>query len=167
MRIDILLCIDGTSSMKNVISDVKKNIISFVNNLLKKLDLDSTSEVTRVRLKFVVFRNADFDESMWYQESPFYDLKKSRNKISQFFERIKARGGVPGENVEDGLMAFSNALSSANWDSRRNDIQVIGIWTDASSKKIVPGHPELKEGAPESFEQLKEYWINTSEASVE
>ena len=87
MRIDILLCIDGTSSMKNVISDVKKNIISFVNNLLKKLDLDSTSEVTRVRLKFVVFRNADFDESMWYQESPFYDLKKSRNKISQYLEK--------------------------------------------------------------------------------
>lgn len=159
-KIDILLCVDGTSSMGKVIEEVKANITSFVNNLIERLKIDSNFEIGRIRIKLVVFRNADYDGDYWFQETPFYNLEKSAERVNEFLKNIEATGGSPEINVEDGLMALSNALSTANWDSSQNDIQIIGIWTDTKSKTIDPNHKELKEGAPKTYEELKGFWIN-------
>ena len=66
MKVDILLCVDGTSSMEKVIEDVKANISLFVNNLIQGLRLNSDNDIERIRIKFVVFRNADYDKNDWY-----------------------------------------------------------------------------------------------------
>lgn len=161
MKVDILLCVDGTSSMEKVIEDVKANISLFVNNLIQGLRLNSDNDIERIRIKFVVFRNADYDKNDWYQETPFHNLEKSNEKLNEFLKNIKAVGGDPKMNFEDGLMAFSNVLSTANWDSSGKDIQIIGIWTDTESRPINPNHKALREGAPSSYEDLRKYWSNS------
>lgn len=161
MKVDILLCIDGTSSMEGVIEDVKANISSFVNNLVKNLNIESEAGIKSTRIKFVVYRNADYDGEFWYQETPFYHVEKSLERLNKFLKNIQADGGSPEITAEDGLMALSNALTSANWNSGKDDLQIIGIWTDAESKALVSGHLMLKEGAPATYEELSDYWVNS------
>lgn len=158
MKVDILLCIDGTASMKKIIDEVKGNISSFVNNLIKNLTSENL-EIEAYRIKIIVFRNLDFDGDSWYQETPFYDLEKNQLKLDNFLSGVEAVGGSPDTPFEDGLSALSIGISNSNWSFGPDDIQIIGLWTDTESKDLNAELDNFKPGTPNTYDDLKKYWV--------
>jgi hypothetical protein len=117
-------------------------------------------QVSRLRVRVIVFRDFSFDGANALIASPFFDLPDGQESFVEFITLIRAGGG--GDEPESGLEALATAIGSP-WvrigDRRRH---VVVLWTDASAHRLEdaaidrpPGYPP---GLPASFAKLTDMW---------
>ena len=142
-NIDIVMCIDATSSMGPCIDNVRQNAKKFYNDFVNVMTNEYQSDVSSVRVQVIVFRDLECDmEAM--VKSEFFELPEDNTLFERFLNNIQPLGG--GDYKESGLEAIYEAMTT-DWIARgTNDRQVILLFTDSDAidfteKRNRPGYP--------------------------
>jgi len=157
--VDLVFCVDVTGSMRPILDQVKKNALSFYDDVQKNLTAKGKN-VDHLRVRVVAFRDVLRPEEVPLEESPFFTLPMEQDAYSEFVNRLTPAGG--GDIPESGLHALSLAIDS-DWtragDRRR---QVIVLWTDAEAQPLEAAPPpaELAGRLPKDFSALTDLWEN-------
>ncbi|MBR6282796.1 MAG: hypothetical protein IKR25_00675 [Muribaculaceae bacterium] len=129
LTVDVVMCIDVTGSMSDIISTVKKNAIAFYD-LFKNCCTDEGIELRDLTTQVIGYRDKNVDGSKWLQTSETFLLPDQRTEFNSFVNGLYADGG--GDTPESGLEALEKAFSKSDWgvdDGYHR--QVIILWTDA------------------------------------
>ena len=129
-NIDIVMCIDATSSMGPCIDNVRRNAKQFYNDFVNVMTTQYNSDVSSVRVQVIVFRDLECDmEAM--VKSEFFELPEDDDLFERFLNNIQPLGG--GDYKESGLEALYEAMTT-DWIARStNDRQVILLFTDSDA----------------------------------
>jgi hypothetical protein len=129
--VDIVMCVDVTSSMSPVLEQVKQGALVFHERLTQVMERLGM-RIGRLRLKVLAFRDYCTDQDV-IEQTDFLTLPKQAKELARFVRALKPSGG--GDIPESGLEALALAIQSP-WnraDGDRRDIIV--LFTDA------PAHP--------------------------
>ena len=155
--IDIVFCIDASSSMQNVMEKVKHAVIEFPRIVWEAFE-ERAKYVDKIRTKVITFRDFKFDKDALVS-SPFYTFPEEEEEFRQCVNGIEAVGG--GDEPENGLEALSEAMNS-EWTQEGNlRRHIIVLFTDASavefedSKKDHPQYPAI---VPANLAELQDWW---------
>ena len=156
-NVDIVFCMDATGSMEHALDLVKKNALSFYDDLMKEMNTKG-KRICELRAKVVAFRDyiADGDQAML--ETDFFNLPMESKEFSDVVSTLEPEGG--GDEPEDGLEALAFAMKS-NWttggDKRRH---IIVVWSDASTHPLgwSKSSPEYPSRMVKSFDELTMMW---------
>lgn len=167
-NVDIVMCIDCTGSMHGILDTVKKNALSFYDDLQKALE-KKEKNVEQLRVKVIAFRDYYCDGADAMSQTEFLSLPEQKEEFSSFVNPLTPSGG--GDEPENGLEALALAINS-DWnkdgDKRR---EIVIMWSDASAHKL-----ELNEGSkpsnypsdmPKDFDELTDMWEGQSIMSGE
>ena len=129
-NVDIVMCIDCTGSMGDLLDTVKTNALKFWPDLKIRCDAKG-KEISELRIRVIGFRDFYADESDAIQDSGFLNIPAQESDFKSFVNNLQPRGG--GDEPENGLEALAMAINS-DWttggDRRRH---VIVVWSDAST----------------------------------
>lgn len=128
LTVDVVMCIDVTGSMSDIINTVKRNAISFYD-LFNASCEEEGIQLAALNAQVIAFRdkNADYN---WLQISDTYSLPSQRTDYNTFVNGLYASGG--GDTPESGLEALQTAFNKTDWgvdDGYHR--QVVILWTDA------------------------------------
>ena len=126
--LDIVFCIDATSSMENVIQTVFQSLSLISESLSKKLSN------TDIKYGVILFR--DLIESIYFQNNflpekeleypEFYPLTNNILEIKNFLQNKKAFGG--GNPCEDWVSCFETLFKEFKWT--QNSKKLIILFSD-------------------------------------
>lgn len=159
--VDIVMCIDGTASMRPIINDVKANAMSFYQKFVDAME-ENEKKAEALRIKVIVFRDYGCDEQPM-EESEFFTLPDQTEQFQAFVNGIEAKGG--GDIPENGLEAIALALKS-KWTTGGNKRRhAILVFTDAAALPLgersnSAGYPE---GMPKDLAELGSWWEGTEQ----
>ncbi|MBR1747936.1 MAG: VWA domain-containing protein [Clostridia bacterium] len=129
-KIDIVMCIDSTSSMGPCIDNVRTHAKRFYKDVVDKMENEYDSEVTELRVQVVTFRDLECDVDA-ITKSEFFELPTDERLFERYLDGITPRGG--GDYKESGLEALYTAMTT-DWRARgSDDRQVILLFTDADA----------------------------------
>lgn len=129
-KIDIVMCIDATSSMGPCIDNVRNHAKSFYREVVNKMQTEYASTVTELRIQVITFRDLECDVDA-IQQSEFFELPSDTDLFERYLNSITPRGG--GDYKESGLEALYTAMTT-KWTARgAKDRQVIVLFTDADA----------------------------------
>ena len=156
-NVDIVFCMDATGSMRHLLDLVKKNALSFYDDLTAEM-ASKGKTIHELRAKVIAFRDymADGDKAML--KTDFFRLPEESEKFSSVVRTLKPEGG--GDEPEDGLEALAYAMKS-DWtkggDKRRH---IIVVWSDASTHKLgeCSRSPSYPKNMVKNFDELTEMW---------
>jgi von Willebrand factor type A domain len=157
--VDLVMCIDGTGSMRHLIEEVKSLALKFYDELEAEMKIQS-KKAEQLRARVIVFRDywADSADQVM-QCSEFFDLRSQSSDFANFVSPIKADGG--GDEPENGLEALGLALKS-NWEKGDFSKQryVVVVFTDASAHSLDKGPKpsHYPNDIPKTFDDLTDYW---------
>ena len=154
-HVDIVMCIDNTGSMSELIDLVKNNALKFHSDL-KAACAKKRKKIEEIRLKVLSF--GDLDEKP-IKESEFLLIPSQSGEFRRFVDGINAWGG--DDSPEDALETIAMAIKTG-WSSgvtRRRHIVI--MYTDAPAhdlgyrkySRYYPADP-----MPKDFEELTEWW---------
>ena len=134
--VDLVLCIDCTESMDNVLGIVKDRALSFHNDLLQLMSAKG-KQLDRLRVRVIAFRDylacEDEVKKHAYVNEPmmiadFFELPYEAKMFEASVKSLQPSGG--GDREEDGLEALAYAMRS-DWslDAWKNR-HVIVLWSD-------------------------------------
>ncbi|MDQ7905379.1 vWA domain-containing protein [Phytohabitans sp. ZYX-F-186] len=155
--VDLVLCIDVTSSMTSIIETVKRGALTFHVRLAKAMALKE-KPVGSLRIRVVAFRDFKADRVDPVQVGGFWRLPAEVDAFRRFVSGLRASGG--GDEPESGLEALALAIDS-DWDrepERRR--HVIVLFTDASAHPLGVGREATAypAGMPEDLDALAARW---------
>jgi len=157
-NVDIVMCIDCTGSMGELLNTVKTNALKFYPDLRERCDAKD-KEISDLRIRVIGFRDFYADREFAIQDSGFMNIPEQEEDFKNFVNELKPSGG--GDEPENGLEALALALNS-DWtkggDKRRH---VVVVWTDASTHPI--GFDKCKNefypnNMPTDFDELTNWW---------
>ncbi len=162
--VDIVLCIDATGSMENlvgsqkrIINMVKENALRFYDDMLRKMEAKH-KPMAQLRVRVICFRDylADGNEAM--KATDFFLLPQQSKEFEDCINGIHADGG--GDIPEDGLEALAYAIRSKWTTHGAKKRQVIVVWTDAGTHELGYGKsaPNYPKGMPENLSALEDWW---------
>lgn len=156
--IDIVFCIDCTSSMKNVLDMVKENALKFYQDIIDSM-AKSGKCVSCFRAKVVAFRDYIADKESAMMISDFFKLPDQKDEFECYIRSLNAYGGGEDE-PEDGLEALAYAIRS-DWNMEgMKRKQIIVVWTDAPTHSL--GHGMCAPGYPKNMArnmmELRYWW---------
>lgn len=128
LSVDVVMCIDVTGSMSDIINTVKRNAISFYDLFKQSCDEEGI-QLADLNAQVIAFRDKNEDR-VWLQTSDTYSLPGQRSEFNGFVNALSATGG--GDTPESGLEALQTAFGKTDWgvdDGYHR--QVIILWTDA------------------------------------
>ena len=129
LTVDVVMCIDVTGSMSNIIYTVKRNAIGFYDAFKECCD-NNGIQLTGLNAQVIAFRDKNVDGSMWMQTSETYWLPEQKTDFNGFVNNLYADGG--GDWAESGLEALQAAFNKTDWSVDDGyHRQVIILWTDA------------------------------------
>ena len=157
--VDLVFCIDKTSSMVPLIRRVKENALRFHEDLTARME-EMNKRIDELRIRVIAFGDVYFDGADWLKESEFFELPGEIAQYNNFVADIKATGG--GDDPESGLEALALALQS-DWtkggDRRRHTVVV---WTDTSAHELERAAAEQPSSypaeMPKSIDELTDQW---------
>jgi hypothetical protein len=168
--VDIVLVIDTTGSMADIIDLVKDNAIHFCQDLHKKMNTYQKS-INTLRVKAISF--TDFHEDpLPLNASKFFNLPAENQELADFVETFEADGGGYHEEYphnfdptlacppESGLEALAYSILQSEFTKSTKKRDVIVLWTDAYahpleySHRATPSYPWM----PKSFQAITSAW---------
>ena len=158
--VDVVMCIDGTGSMMDMIGKVKTRAKAFYSDYLKAMDKGGKQvRDNHFRVKVIVFRDYKETDAPAMQESPFFELTtpEGQESYARFVDGIEATGG--GDDPENALEAIFQAIKS-DWsrEGGRFRRHIILLFTDAPALPLQEpervGATEYPADAPDSLEKL-------------
>lgn len=162
--VDVVMCIDCTGSMGDLLNTVKTNALKFYPDIKAKCE-EKGKEISQLRIRVIAFRDFEADGSAAIDDTGFLLIPDQEEKFKAYVSGLNAMGG--GDEPENGLEALAMAINS-DWttggDKRR---QVIVVWTDASTKSLgtctAPSYPS---NMPASFDELTDWWEDEQAGKV-
>ncbi len=157
-NVDIVMCIDCTGSMGDLLTTVKTNALKFYPDLKARCDAKG-KEISELRIRVIGFRDFYADEANAIQDSGFYNIPDQESEFKSFVNGLQPTGG--GDEPENGLEALAMAINS-DWttggDKRRH---VVVVWSDASTHPV--GLDKCKnefypQDMPKDFDELTDWW---------
>ncbi len=162
--VDMVFCIDATGSMEDhsgnqqrLINMVKKNALSFYDDVIKSL-ADKKKSLAQLRVRVITFRDFLADGENAIKGTDFFLLPQQAKAFENCINGIHADGG--GDLPEDGLEALAYAMKSkwtTHGDKKR---QVIVVWSDAGTHVLGHGKasPYYPKGMPANLAELEDRW---------
>ncbi len=142
-KIDIVFCIDATSSMGPCIDNVRNHAKNFYRDFTTTMTKEYSTNITSLRVQIIVFRDLECDVDALVK-SEFFELPMDAPYFEDYLNRITPRGG--GDYKESGLEALYTAMTT-KWEAKgTNDRQVIVLFTDADA--IDFGEKSKRDGYP-------------------
>lgn len=149
-NIDIVLCIDATSSMGPCIDNVRRNATRFYQEFADKMVNEYKCEITGLRVQVIAFRDLECDTQALVK-SEFFELPNDTTLFESFLNGIEPKGG--GDYKESGLEALYTAMTT-EWAAKRDgDRQVIVLFTDADAIDFTEKRDRI--GYPNLFDESK------------
>lgn len=146
-KADVVMCIDCTSSMNNIISTIRENALTLYPDLKQKC-ISRGKEITSMRIRVIGYR--DLGDITPFETSEFYDIPEMETDFKNFVFHLSPVGG--GDSPEHGYDALAMAINSS-WEKGNDVHQIIILWTDNAS------HPlSGRNGVPSSYNELKALW---------
>lgn len=128
LTVDVVMCIDVTGSMGDIIYTVKQNAIGFYDAFKNCCD-NNGIQLTGLNTQVIAFRDKNADVN-WLETSETYWLPEQRSQFNSFVNNLYADGG--GDTPESGLEALQAAFNKSDWSVDDGyHRQVIILWTDA------------------------------------
>ncbi|MDE6577455.1 MAG: VWA domain-containing protein [Muribaculaceae bacterium] len=157
-NVDIVMCIDCTASMGDLLETVKKNALKFYPDLVDRCQAKG-KEISDLRIRVIGFRDFGYDSSNAILDTGFLPIPAEEEKFKSVINSFTPQGGGP--EPESGLEVLSMAINS-DWtkggDRRRH---VIVVWSDASThdlKETGTDNPLYPVEIPDNFDQLTDWW---------
>lgn len=160
-NVDIVMCIDGTASMRPIIDQVKANALSFYKKFVDAME-ENDKKAEALRIKVIVFRDYGCDDQPM-EESDFFTLPDQADEFNAYVNGIEVKGG--GDLPENALEAIALALKS-KWTSGGNKRRhAILVFTDAAAlplgeRAACVGYPS---GMPADLAELGAWWEGTEQ----
>ena len=157
-NVDIVMCIDCTGSMGDLLNTVKENALKFYPDLRARCE-SKDKDISNLRIRVIAYRDFYADGPEALKDSGFLNIPEQESEFKNFVNRLTPDGG--GDEPENGLEALAMAINS-DWtkdgDKRRH---VIVVWSDASTHPLEK--PETKNsyypsGMPANFDELTDWW---------
>lgn len=159
--VDIVLCIDGTSSMASHIERIKETAIKLLDGILLEART-RVLQVSNLRVKIIVFRDYLTDGEYAIQMTDFSSYPEEKESVVSLLNEISTFSS--GDGTTDGMEALAYAMQS-DWQApcqgaRRR--QIIAVWTDASCHQLGYGKSSMfyDPALPEDFDELTDWWEN-------
>ncbi len=128
LTVDVVMCIDVTGSMSDIINTVKSNAIGFYDSFNRCCEEEGI-QLTGLKAQVIAFRDKN-EDSNWLQTISTYSLPEQRSAYNNFVNGLYADGG--GDIPESGLEALQAAFSKTDWGTDDGyHRQVVILWTDA------------------------------------
>ena len=162
--VDIVFCIDVTTSMAPLINTVKKQVFDLCDNLVTHMREKKNRIVNQLRVKVIAFRDYYCDGPYAMEESQFFTLPHEKNELRCFVASLEVKGG--SDMPRNALEAMALAMKS-NWvqvmkpniERARN---VVVIFTDAAAHPLEKAVGHAPKGYPtdmlKSYYELYEAW---------
>ena len=166
-NVDIVMCIDCTGSMGNLLDTVKLNALKLYPDLQKKCETKG-KEIAECRIRAIAFRDFDADKNFAVADTGFLRLPDQESNFNDFINSLVPIGG--GDEPENGLEVVAMAMNS-DWtkggDKRRH---IIVVWSDASTHPL--GLPKsmneyYPENMPATFDELTDWWEDEQGGKME
>lgn len=160
-QVDLVLCIDCTKSMTDLIESVQDVALQFHDDL-NTMMLHENKQLSELRVRVIGFRDFFYDDAPALIESDFFHLPQENEEFATFVRSLRAKGG--GDNPESALEALSLAINSPwKFDGAKRR-HVITLWTDDAAhdlqerkyRPLMHDYPE--QGIARSLEQLTTWW---------
>ncbi len=161
---DIVFCVDVTSSMQPTINTIKNFTTSLYDDLIPAMLERDHRKVKLMRVKVVAFRDFYCDGKCSIQESSFYKLPDEGDAFKRFVNSLEAKGG--GDNPENSLEALAVSMRT-DW-TKINDLNtqrsrhVIVLFTDDSAHRLEQSQEGIDEfypkDMPQNFNELTMMW---------
>lgn len=155
-HIDLVLCIDGTSSMAPLLEIVKKQALELPEEIIR-CRRSTGDDIPVFRVRVIVFRSYLTDGEFAVQMTDFYDYFREKDELTELINSITAFGG--DEGFEDGLEALAYAMLS-DWNQNYKGRHIIALWTDKSAHTIGYGKSSqyYDPSLPKDFDELTDWW---------
>lgn len=157
-NVDIVMCIDCTGSMGDLLDSVKANALKFYPDL-KEACAKKDKEISELRIKVIAFRDFNADRDGALETTDFFSIPDQEDEFKRFIGHLAPRGG--GDEPENGLEALALAMKS-DWttggDKRRH---VIVVWTDASTHALenpITKNEYYPQDMPKNLDELTNWW---------
>jgi len=129
LTVDVAMCIDVTGSMKDIISTVKRNAMSFYDQFKQCCD-DNGIQLAGLNAQVIAYRDKNVDTN-WLQTSSTYSLPSQQTAFDSFVSGLIATGGGASA-AESGLEALQEAFNKSDWGADDGyHRQVVILWSDA------------------------------------
>ena len=155
-NVDIVMCIDCTGSMGDLLDTVKNNALKFYSDLCKRCE-EKGKEISELRIRAIAFRDFGCDRDAAVADTGFLNIPDEESDFKNFVSGLHPAGG--GDEPENGLEALAMAIDS-DWtnggDKRRH---VVVVWTDASTHPLGVGseNPTYPQNMPSDFDELTDW----------
>lgn len=157
-NVDIVMCIDCTASMGDLLETVKGNALKFYPDLLNRCE-EKGKEISELRIRVIGFRDLGCDGAEAITDTGFLKIPEEEALFKSTINSFRPQGGGP--EPESGLEALSMAIDSpwtTGGDKRRH---VIVVWSDASTHDIGETGKDnalYPKNVPENFDELTDWW---------
>ena len=156
-NVDIVMCIDCTGSMGDLLDTVKNNALKFYPDLHQRCD-EKGKEISELRIRVIAFRDFACDGAAAIADTGFLSIPDQESAFKSFVSGLTPKGG--GDEPENGLEALAMAINSdwtAGGDRRRH---VVVVWSDASTHPLGVGKesPIYPQDMPANFDELTDWW---------
>lgn len=161
--VDIVMCIDGTGSMGDLIGKVKEDAMNFYSRLEEAM-LVAGKVPAGTRIKVVVFGDYK-DDAEPMKESAFFNLPEENDAYCAFVQGIVPNGG--GDIPENAFEAIATAMKS-DWtpaETGKKRRQVIVVFTDAPALPLGEraGSPNYPTDIPTTMADFSAWWEGVSQ----
>ena len=156
-NVDIVMCIDCTGSMGDLLDTVKNNALKFYPDLHQRCD-EKGKEISELRIRAIAFRDFACDGAAAVADTGFLSIPDQESEFKSFVSGLTPSGG--GDEPENGLEALAMAINS-DWtsggDRRRH---VVVVWSDASTHPLGVGKESsiYPQDMPANFDELTDWW---------
>ena len=157
-NVDIVMCINTTSSMGCFLDTVKFNALRFYSDL-KEVFKTKGKNVDQLRVKVIDFKDYNADGIDGMHETEFFYIPEQEDELKKYVNTLVSRGGE--NSLNNGLEALSLAMNS-EWttggDKRRH---IIIVWSDATAHPLessLTKNSFYPSGMPTDFNELTDWW---------
>lgn len=161
--IDVVICIDATGSMGDIMDKVKAKAMLFLRKIPIEMECDC-KEVDQLRVKVIAFRNYEISEEPM-KESRFFTVITNSNNCSE--EEKELQDYLSGIESKDDGSGSANALEAlamaikSDWNRAgqfRRHIILMFTNTPTSELESCADKTCYPAGLPGSLEELREWW---------
>ncbi|MBE6333507.1 MAG: hypothetical protein E7071_01620 [Bacteroidales bacterium] len=128
LTVEVIMCIDITGSMSDVINTVKRNAISFYDSFNERCN-ENGIQLTGLNTQVITFQDINVEGPDWLQVSSLYSLPAQQTQFNSYVNSISL--GYGGDTPESGLDALEVAFQKTNDIDDGYHRQVIILWSDA------------------------------------
>jgi hypothetical protein len=155
--VDLVLCIDTTGSMGDILDRVKERAVRLHEDLTRAMAAKDKG-VDQLRIRVVAFGDYSYDGDNSMRESSFFVLPAQAGELESFVRGLTLVSG--GDAPESGQEALAFAMRSPWAMSGDKNRQVIVVWSDASTHELqrAAGQPNYPAWMPANLSELTDWW---------